>query len=189
MFRDKSCDSDSLEDMKRELFVLVCASAIALGATASVATGCSSSSTTATNTGTDSGVTTHPATDDSGATGDTDSGSTGDQDSGTVADGGFNGCTSYVDDTAKTEVDITWGLPYTAPDKCAKIKVGTVVKYTGDFSAHPLEKAGGDSPSPYDTIPSPDAGSISITFPNAGTFGYNCMNHMEIMVGAFVVVP
>jgi len=171
--------------MRRELFVLVCASAIGLGATAA----CSSSSTTATNTGTDSGVNTHPATDDSGATGgDQDSGSTGDQDSGTVADGGFNGCTSYVDHTASAEFDIAWGLPYTA-DKCPKIKVGTVVKFTGDFGAHPLEKQGGDEPSPLDTVPAPDAGSISVTFANAGTFGYHCENHPSVMVGAFLVVP
>lgn len=171
--------------MRRELFVLVSASAIALGAA------CSSSSTTTTNNGTDSGVTTHPATDDAGTGGgDTDSGGAG-TDAGGDLDAGsvLNGCTTYVDDTAKAEVDLAWTLAVNSiPDHCAKIKVGTKVKWTGDFASHPLEALGGDTPNPI-TGGAPDGGSIIVTFPNPGLFGYDCTVHKSAMTGAFQVVP
>ncbi len=168
--------------MRRELFILVSASAIALGAA------CSSSSTTVNNTGTDSGVNTHPATDDSGAGGDTDSGG-GDLDSGAIADGGFNGCATYVDNTAKAEVDLVWDTSVAnLPDHCSKIKVGNTVKFTGSFTSHPLVNFGGDTPNPIAGSGTPDGGSVTITFTTPGTFGYHCDNH-SIMIGAFVVVP
>ena len=174
--------------MNRELFVLVSASAIALGLASAA---CSSSSTTTNNTGTDSGVHTNPATDDSGA-GDTDGGGDadggGDTDSGTLADGGFNGCTAYVDNTGKAEVDLVWDTSVAnLPDHCSKIKVGSSAKFTGSFSAHPLEALGGDTPTPF-TGATADGGSTVVKFTAAGTYGYHCVNH-SVMVGAFVVVP
>ncbi len=175
--------------MRRELFILVSASAISLGA---VATACSSSSTTNT-VGTDSGVNTHPATDDSGTggsdsgSGDTDSGT--DTDAGVAGDAGFKGCATYTDNTGKAEVDLTWDFSIAMQgDRCSKIKVGSAVKWTGNFSTHPLQATtDGDQPNPVGGAP--DGGAITVTFAKAGLFGYECQNHPNQMFGAMFVVP
>jgi plastocyanin len=152
-----------------------------------LAYGCSSSSSGGgTTTGTDSGTVTGK---DGGTGTGTDSGGGGSDDAGPAA---LNGCTSYADQTAGTEVDLTWGFTITTdPNHCSKIKAGTKVKWTGDFGTHPLGDFGGDTPNPIATTTVDDAGtstSITVTFPNAGTFGYHCMVHASMM-GAIEVVP
>lgn len=75
--------------------------------------------------------------------------------------------------------------------RCAKVKAGASVTFTGAFSNHPLEPNGGTMPTPIPQLTSmdPDGGSISITFPNKGTYGYECQFHPQQMYGAVLVVP
>jgi plastocyanin len=174
--------------MNKALFVLVSAATVAAFAA------CSSSSSSPTTTGTDSGATTKPATDDSGATQGTDAG-TGGGDSGTGAgDSGssepaINGCTTYVDHTAGTEVDLTWDFTINSqPDHCSKIKLGTTVKWTGDFTTHPLEALNGDPANPINSAAA-SGGAATITFPVSGAYGYDCAAHKTAMQGAIIVVP
>jgi plastocyanin len=104
----------------------------------------------------------------------------------------LNGCTTYVDHTADKEVDLQWDFGIAQrPDHCSQIKVGSVVKWTGDFGTHPLDALGGDTPNPIAGA-FMDAGgtgttSIFIAFPNAGKFGYHCDVHAT-MLGAIEVV-
>jgi plastocyanin len=75
-------------------------------------------------------------------------------------------------------------------NRCATVKVGATVTFTGSFLQHPLEAAGGDSPNPipYVAKDQPDD-KIVVTMPNAGTFGYQCVFHPSMMFGAIRVVP
>jgi plastocyanin len=101
----------------------------------------------------------------------------------------LNGCTTYVDHTTDKEVDLQWdfGIAQRA-DHCSKIKVGSVVKWTGDFNTHPLDAFGGDTPNPIANAFADAGASVLITFPTAGTFGYHCDVHAS-MLGAIEVVP
>jgi plastocyanin len=103
------------------------------------------------------------------------------------------------DYTSATSVAITFptgGAPAQYTNRCIKVKVGTVVTFTGNFSAHPLEQNGGDTPTPIPTIQSTnpgtdggDMGSLPLTFGTAGTYGFECNFHPSIMFGAVEVVP
>ena len=69
-----------------------------------------------------------------------------------------------------------------------RIRAGQMVTFTeGSFAQHPLAAAGGDSPNP---IPTTSSGtSVDVTFPTAGLFGFHCMIHPTIMMGAIMVIP
>jgi plastocyanin len=70
---------------------------------------------------------------------------------------------------------------------CMKIKAGQSVTWSGAFENHPLEPAGGSAGSP---ITLTDTGTEkSFTFPNPGTYGYDCEFHPGDMFGAIRVVP
>jgi plastocyanin len=98
------------------------------------------------------------------------------------------GCTSFVDHTADAEVTLTWGFSITSQaDHCSKIKVGSKVKWVGNFTTHPLLANGGDSGNPI-TSSGAAAGAAEITFPAAGKFGYICGVHTS-MTGAIEVTP
>lgn len=75
-------------------------------------------------------------------------------------------------------------------NRCATVKVGASVVFSGSFTQHPLEAAGGDSPSPIPYVAS-DQPDDTLTFmvPTAGTFGYQCEFHPTLMFGAIRVVP
>lgn len=97
------------------------------------------------------------------------------------------------DFTAMTSVEITFptdGAPAQYTNRCAKVKVGTTVTFSGSFSSHPLEPNGGDKPTP---IPSDtmdvDGGGLDVTMTTAGTYGFECAFHPSIMFGAIQVVP
>jgi plastocyanin len=67
--------------------------------------------------------------------------------------------------------------------KCVTIKVGQTVTWDPPPSAsHPLKATEGDSPNPI-TL------ATTVTFPNAGTFGYHCGVHLSLMHGAVKVIP
>ena len=72
----------------------------------------------------------------------------------------------------------------------ATVKVGASVRFTGSFTQHPLQAAGGDSPNPipYVADDQPDD-ELVVVMPNAGTFGYECEFHPVQMFGAIRVVP
>jgi plastocyanin len=100
----------------------------------------------------------------------------------------IGGCTTFVDHTADPTVALTWGFSITSQaDHCSKIKVGSKVTWTGDFGTHPLASKDGDSGNPI-TSSGVNGGSVEIDFPTAGTFGYTCTVHSQ-MIGAIEVVP
>jgi plastocyanin len=70
---------------------------------------------------------------------------------------------------------------------CMTIKVGQTVTWSGAFSLHPLEPAGGDASTPIAL--SASGTSVSFTFAAPGTFGFNCANHPNVMFGAIRVAP
>jgi plastocyanin len=75
-------------------------------------------------------------------------------------------------------------------NRCATVKVGASVSFSGSFAQHPLEPAGGDvdSPIPH-TTNNPENGRLVITMARPGTFGFQCEFHPILMFGALRVVP
>ena len=81
-----------------------------------------------------------------------------------------------------------------AAASCSKIKAGQSVTWTGNFSTHPLgpfdDSVDGGVPSNSSPVTSGSAsgqGSVTITFPTPGTYGYWCTHHKTAMMGAIVV--
>ncbi|MBX3208149.1 MAG: hypothetical protein KF764_24090 [Labilithrix sp.] len=75
-------------------------------------------------------------------------------------------------------------------NRCATVKVGASVTFSGGFAQHPLQAAGGDSPNPIPYVAEDQPGDeLVVTMPNAGTFGYECEFHPTLMFGAIRVVP
>jgi plastocyanin len=97
------------------------------------------------------------------------------------------------DFTAQANVDITFPTdptPAQYNSRCAKVKVGSTVTFKGSFRDHPLQPNGGDSPTPIvRTTSDPDGGFVVVTFAVKGTYGYECMLHPLMMLGAVQVVP
>ena len=99
------------------------------------------------------------------------------------------GCaeTAYVDRRAPVaDRALDWILSIASePERCMTITVGQSVVWTGNFSVHPLDPQGGDTPNPI-TGTGPD--EVSVLFTAPGTFGYVCGVHPS-MKGAIRVVP
>ncbi len=114
-------------------------------------------------------------------------------DSATATDSGVvpavNRCTTYVDARANAATrNLDWDFPIaSAANRCITISVGQTVTFTGDFNVHPISASGGTTPSPIVNGGAADP-SVTITFPSAGTFGYICDMHAN-MLGAIRVVP
>jgi plastocyanin len=105
-----------------------------------------------------------------------------------------NNCdpTTAEDHTADTTVTIQFGgsigLKY--QPACIKIKTGTMVTWSGDFSSHPLTPGvnGTEDTSGTPITPTSTGMMATFTFPNAGTFGYYCQFHQSLgMEGAVFV--
>ncbi len=104
-----------------------------------------------------------------------------------------------ADFTIRGNVSVSFSesdLPKQYTLHCVKIKVGMPVHFEGNFVAHPLEAAGGDTPSPIPALtqvntggPRPSLGYLDVTFTRPGTFGYRCKTHPTAMFGAVQVVP
>lgn len=150
------------------------------------------------SSGGDSGGGDSSASDSGGG----DSSSSNDSGGGTdAADGGadaadadagpaiVNNCTTFEDHTAAGDARAIAfgganGLAYVP--SCMEIKAGQIVTWNGDFSLHPLAAFNGDANSP---IQSTSTGTtVQFTFANAGTFGFHCQVHAQ-MIGAVKVVP
>jgi len=154
------------------------------------------------------GVLTSCGGDDTTPNGSTGAGGTGGSAAGTGGTAGaggaggaggggtmVNGCasTTAVDKTASTTTTVTFSdlLVYDPP--CIRIKVGSSVTWSGNFVAHPLQGGTASTPDPTSPIKftiGADAGPVTVTFPNAGAFGYYCTIHGAFgMKGAVFVVP
>jgi plastocyanin len=97
------------------------------------------------------------------------------------------------DFTAQANVDVTFPTgvsPAQYTNRCAKVKAGSTVTFKGSFLNHPLQPSGGDAPTPIVlTNMDPDGGSLVVTMPTKGTYGYDCTFHPSLMFGAIQVVP
>ncbi len=100
----------------------------------------------------------------------------------------LNGCETFVDHTADAAVNIEWTRPLDDANKCSKIKAGTVVTWTGSFSAHPLNSKGGTSPTPIALFSDGAAANHAVTFDAVGDYGFICTKHSD-MTGVIQVVP
>jgi plastocyanin len=70
-----------------------------------------------------------------------------------------------------------------SPKRCMTIKKGQTVAFEGDFTAHPLVASGGDTPTPFASVPA----TGKVTFAASGTFGFVCNVH-PTMTGAIRVL-
>jgi plastocyanin len=139
-------------------------------------------------TGTDAAAT-DAAAGDSGAN-DGGAGDSGAKDSGANDSGGadaaasLNGCTTFVDRSAGSRT-LTWDTGVSLlPEHCMLIHAGQSVTWSGDFTVHPIVPQGGDVPTPVTAV---NSGVVdTVTFPNAGTYGYQCTIH-GYMTGAIKV--
>ncbi len=110
-----------------------------------------------------------------------------------------NGCSSFTDQTAQTDaaaLTVDWkqtGAPFgTSMPLCWKVKKTQTVTFVpggGSFSNHPLKSLNGDTTgSPFTAAgDSTTAGNKTVAFTTAGTFGFVCAFHAN-MVGAIQVV-
>lgn len=95
------------------------------------------------------------------------------------------------DHTGTNGVDITGPLvatPAQYNNNCARVKVGQHVGIYSQFSDHPIEPAGGTTPS---FIPATSTGdALNLTAPaTTGVYGFQCSSHPDTMWGAVEVVP
>jgi plastocyanin len=125
------------------------------------------------------------------------------EDSGPAADTGspdasvspVNGCgpTQFAanDHSAANDPRAITFAPTATPmqfsPNCMSIKAGQSVTWTGDFTDHPFEPMPALDNDPIMEVTS--GTTATVTFPVAGTFGYDCANHPSIMLGAIQVVP
>ena len=101
----------------------------------------------------------------------------------------INGCTSFEDATAvAANRTLVWDFPIAVdPRRCLMIAKGQTVTFATPIPFHPLGAKDGTVPTPIPASTTTAAGGI-ITFPNAGTYGYVCLNHPS-MTGAIKVLP
>ena len=115
-------------------------------------------------------------------------------DSGNPADSGgtpVNGCTTYTDMTAAggTITGPSGATPSQYSPNCVHIKVGQSVTWNSDFTNHPLVPTAGVGTQPNPITATSTGTTVTIAFPAAGTFAYNCGIHTSTMFGAVEVTP
>ncbi len=105
-----------------------------------------------------------------------------------------NGCTSYTDATADSASrTVTFTYPSYSP-KCLMIAAGQSVTFSGSFSSHPLTPGvapdSSGTASPNNPIPATSSGSsLTVSFPNPGTYPYYCALHFAAgMTGVIQVM-
>ena len=110
-------------------------------------------------------------------------------DSGGDAATAINGCTTFTDMTA--DGGVITGPSGAAPSQyspnCVQIKVGQSVTWNSDFTNHPLVPTSGVGTQPNPITATSTGTTVTITFPAAGTFAYNCGIHNTTMLGAVEV--
>lgn len=92
--------------------------------------------------------------------------------------------------TEKLEITFERGAnPRQYTNRCATVKVGATVTFSGSFKQHPLRAAGGDTPNPIPYTETDRPGDkLEVVMPAVGTFGYECEFHPTLMFGAIRVV-
>jgi plastocyanin len=141
--------------------------------------------------GTDASAETDSASDaisDAGESDATDASAESSVDAG--YDGGVvNGCTTFVDDTADGGILVgpTTQPPAQYVPNCVHITAGQSATWTANFGDHPLMAYKGTTPNPIVTTST--GTSVTFTFPNPGTYGYQCQFHPFAMFGAVEVTP
>jgi plastocyanin len=111
-------------------------------------------------------------------------------DSSSYDGGPLNGCSNnYVDRSTGPQAQRTitainegGALVYDVP--CMHIKRGQTVEWDMDLTFHPLAPLGGTEPTPITLVNS--GATTQVVFPNPGTYGFHCLNHVT-MVGAIQV--
>jgi plastocyanin len=100
-----------------------------------------------------------------------------------------NGCATFTDLTVGGAV-IT-GPSSSAPAQfspnCVKIKAGHSVTWNVGFANHPLAASGGATPNPV--LPTTYGTTVTFAFPTPGVYGFHCVRHPTIMLGAVEVIP
>lgn len=111
---------------------------------------------------------------------------------GSACASAFAGCTTFVDMTSASVVDIAFGgaKGNVYDPKCIRVRVGQSVGFTGNFDMHPLLQACGPVPGILDK--SFATYTYMRSFPKPGIYGYYCTNHGSAdgnaMAGAIEVV-
>ena len=118
-------------------------------------------------------------------------GNDGGTDSGTDSAAAINGCTTFTDMTASggTITGPSGALPSQYTPNCVHIKVGQSVTWTSDFTNHPLVPTAGVGSTGNPITATSTGTTVTIAFPSAGTFAYNCGIHSTTMLGAVEVTP
>jgi plastocyanin len=103
----------------------------------------------------------------------------------------YCGCSTATaqDETAKSAVTITVS-GFTYNPACIKVKTGTTVTFSADFTVHPLapETSVSDPSNPVKAVST--GTSSDVVFASAGFYGYFCTHHVSLdMCGAVYVVP
>lgn len=140
---------------------------------------CSSTETTSSSSGS-SGTTDGGGT---GEAGGSEAGSDAGVDSGPLV---VNNCKTFDDRSASGATrTIAWQFPLPSADRCIRIKKGQSVRWNGNFTQYRVAaSAGSTQPNP---IASFDDASPTVTFPNVGTYGFECPD-APALVGAIDVV-
>jgi hypothetical protein len=98
--------------------------------------------------------------------------------------GPVNGCKTFDDRTATgASRTITWTFPIAAADRCVLIKAGQSVTWSGNFTMYRVGASGGDTPNPIADF---DPISPTVSFPKAGTFGFESPD-APALIGAIKV--
>src|SRR5689334_2689909 len=97
--------------------------------------------------------------------------------------GTVNGCTTFTDETASGAVITgpSGASPAQFSPACVHITAGQTVTWNADFTNHPLEPTSGVGTQPNPITPTSSGSTVTFTFPNAGTFAYNCGIHTATM--------
>ncbi len=106
----------------------------------------------------------------------------------------IHGCdpATAQDETANAALTITFsGINYTP--KCVRVKAGTVVTFSGDFTLHPLVGgevvSGTKTPDPNSPIVETSTGmSAMFTLSTAGTYPFYCDVHATVGMTGVVFV-
>ncbi len=145
---------------------------------ATLLAGCSDSSTGGTS----------GSLSDAGTGNDSGGDSGGGADSGDAGAKVINECTAFLDRSgANAARTLAWDFAIAqSTERCLTIKKGQEVVFEGDFTLHPLEDEGGDTPNPFASV-TPASGKATVAFAATGTFGFICGQH-PAMTGAVKVI-
>jgi plastocyanin len=158
---------------------------------AGAAIGCSSSNNNNTpgTGGSNAGTTGSAGSSVGGTSGGAGGASAGGTGGGTSGFMSIAPCTAESAYVTGTMISFGGAVGFAYDPKCLKVTAGSTVKFSGDFSLHPLEPSamrGNTTSNPITaTSALPDGGlETSFTFPSAGFYAYFCSFHGSSDTGA-----